>query len=138
MNYIDENGSLYEVYFNCCSLLQVTVTDHHGRRTKFAGVTGSKTEEVVQQRLDAYAIKHGLVAYPDVICADCAERTGKRMRPGHVASFYPGLCGICGILKVVTQPRDFGHWRTVEELKALYRVAHRGGDWRGTNTRGTE
>lgn len=124
--FVDECGRLYEVCWNCRGLMQVTVTDAT-TRTKFAAITGSKTAEVVQQRLNAYALKHGFVAYPDVVCTDCAMRTGKTWPEGHVATFYPGICGICGIMSIVTQPRDWGHWRTAEELNALHRVAHEGG-----------
>lgn len=122
MNYIDANGRLYEVCFNCSNLMQVTVTDH-GRRTKFAGVTGSKTEEVVQQRLDAYASEHGLVAYPNVVCADCMQRIGKVWPPGHIAAFYPAVCDACGQPVTCTEIRDWGHLHTVDEFKAFYRVA---------------
>jgi hypothetical protein len=132
LTWIDDCGRLYEVCWNCRNLIQVTRTDlavdfHHGRRTRFDKITGSRRTEVVQQRLDAYALKHGLVAYPDVVCDDCARRIGKTWPTGHIATFYTSECNVCGIIKVVTECRDWGYLKTIEELKALHRVVHEGG-----------
>jgi hypothetical protein len=125
LTYVDECGRLYEVCFNCRNSFQVTVTDvaDRWRRTKLVGVTGSKRPEVVEQRLAAYALKHDLVVYPDVICADCAQRAGKQMAEGHIATFYPAICDACGELVTCTEIRDYNHLKTVAELIAFHRIA---------------
>ena len=126
--FIDENGNRYELALEPgYNIWYVCRYGANGSRSRFGAVPGSKDRDKAAARLNKYALQTGLVIYPDVICNDCAERAGKRMAEGHVACFYPGICGVCGILKVVTQPRDYGHFSTVENLKALYRVVHEGG-----------
>lgn len=47
--------------------------------------------------------------YPDYVCTDCAVAHGGKMPKGHCATWHEGKCGVCGLIKPVTEPRDFGH-----------------------------
>lgn len=46
--------------------------------------------------------------YPQWVCSDCAVAAGGKLR-GAGATWHEGKCGVCGVTKSVTQPRDFGH-----------------------------
>jgi hypothetical protein len=46
--------------------------------------------------------------YPQWVCSDCAVAAGGKKR-GENATWHEGKCGICGLTKGVTEPRDFGH-----------------------------
>jgi hypothetical protein len=56
--------------------------------------------------------------YPDWVCADCGKRFGNRKDSG-IATWHINECGICGMYKPVTEPRDFGHLRAGWVNKAL-------------------
>ena len=46
---------------------------------------------------------------PDWVCFRCADDLGATMPKGHVATWHPDTCGICGKENVsCTEPRDFG------------------------------
>lgn len=52
------------------------------------------------------------INYPTWICYDCGEKYGRGMAPGHVMTWHPDTCDICGRQEVAcTEPRDFGHLR---------------------------
>ena len=50
------------------------------------------------------------ITNPELICADCGERYGRRAVG--MATFHIDECGICGQEKAVTQPRDYGYLQT--------------------------
>jgi len=41
------------------------------------------------------------------VCYDCGVKHGRRV-PG-LATWHEGRCCVCGEMKTVTEPRDFGH-----------------------------
>ena len=45
--------------------------------------------------------------YPGLICASCARKNGGHWPDGHLASVGPGVCGWCGEIGIVTEPRDW-------------------------------
>lgn len=45
--------------------------------------------------------------YPVSICGSCGVKHGRR--EAGIATFYAGVCGVCGKSCVVTEPRDYGH-----------------------------
>jgi len=45
--------------------------------------------------------------YPAWICASCGLKHGNR--PAGVATWHLDKCGVCGEMRSVTEPRDFGH-----------------------------
>lgn len=48
--------------------------------------------------------------YPLWICHDCGMKARKRPLPeGSVATFHKAKCDVCGEIKAVTQPRDYGY-----------------------------
>ncbi len=55
--------------------------------------------------------------YPMWICADCGEKYGNR--PFGVSTWHEDVCGVCGLVVAVTEPRDCGHlkdeWRVMLE-----------------------
>ena len=55
--------------------------------------------------------------YPAWVCAECGERYGRR--PCGIATWHEDVCGVCGQVRAVTEPRDFGHltdeWRRARE-----------------------
>ena len=123
MNYVDEKGNKYALTYRF-GVWYVWMYGQEARR--FKEIPGSKDQGKVAIRLNAYALAHNLIVYPDVICSDCAQRAGKCMVVGHIATYYPAICGICGELVTCTKPRDYNHWNSVEELKALYRAYNEG------------
>jgi hypothetical protein len=128
MVYIDENGNRYELVLEPgYKVWYVARFEPTGAHSRFGAVPGSKDYDRAAARLNKYALATGLVIYPDVICDDCAERIGKRMAEGHIATWYPAICGVCNKLVSCSEPRDWGHFSRPEELKALYRVAKEGG-----------
>jgi hypothetical protein len=48
--------------------------------------------------------------YPSTICRTCGINHGRRHTG--IATWYPGICGVCGSITHVTEPRDFGHLNT--------------------------
>ncbi len=48
-----------------------------------------------------------LKTYPEWCCDRCAGETGNRMPEEHLATYHIGECDICGIMKEVTEPRDY-------------------------------
>jgi hypothetical protein len=47
--------------------------------------------------------------YPSWTCKECGLKHGSGQRA--VSCWHFGQCDVCGILDVVTEPRDFGHFR---------------------------
>jgi hypothetical protein len=47
----------------------------------------------------------------DFCCHDCAIKAGGRMPTGHIATYHDGVCDVCGVLKTVTEPRDYRYPR---------------------------
>lgn len=45
--------------------------------------------------------------YPEWVCFECGKKYGKRIPS--CCSIHIGVCGVCGELLAVTEPRDFGH-----------------------------
>lgn len=54
-----------------------------------------------------YAPKSKAKAYPKWICDDCAEKAGGWAEPEDICTYHKDLCGVCGELKAVTEPRDW-------------------------------
>ena len=46
---------------------------------------------------------------PSLVCASCAEKAGGRVPDGHMPTYHYGICDVCGVLRAVTAPRDFGY-----------------------------
>ena len=125
--YIDEKGSRYELSLEPGYKVWFVLKVHDWSAARFKEIPGSKNRDKVEARLNKWALRHSWVVYPDVLCGDCAKRIGKTWPTGHIATFYTSECNVCGIIKVVTACRDWGHLKTIEELKALHRVVHEGG-----------
>jgi hypothetical protein len=53
--------------------------------------------------------------YPAWVCQDCALANGGRIIPGHVSTHHDGKCDLCGQVKSVTEPRDYGHLPKLEK-----------------------
>jgi hypothetical protein len=47
--------------------------------------------------------------YPAWICRPCGETHGRRTPEGHISTWHEDICGICGNVTEVSEPRDFGH-----------------------------
>ena len=47
--------------------------------------------------------------YPDWICRPCGQAHGRGMSASHVSTWHEDLCGVCGKVTLVSEPRDFGH-----------------------------
>jgi len=47
------------------------------------------------------------MTYPKWVCMDCGKKHGRGL-PG-IACWNILNCGVCGEIKAVTEPRDFGH-----------------------------
>jgi hypothetical protein len=45
--------------------------------------------------------------YPEWVCNPCGRKYGNG--PVALATWHQDVCGICGELTGVTEPRDFGH-----------------------------
>lgn len=45
---------------------------------------------------------------PQWVCTDCAIAAGGKMSRG-IATWHNGYCDVCGHVKAITQPRDFGY-----------------------------
>lgn len=44
---------------------------------------------------------------PAWVCADCGDQWGDGFPQDHLATWHQDKCGVCGEIKVVTEPRDF-------------------------------
>lgn len=53
---------------------------------------------------------------PPVVCNECASKRGAQIPEGHIPTYYTSVCGICGKLKDVTQPRDYGNHRKLLKI----------------------
>jgi len=49
-------------------------------------------------------------AYPDDVCADCAERRGWKT-PDRTIQWRRGRCGLCGLDRPVTPMHSYGYPR---------------------------
>jgi hypothetical protein len=125
MTYIDEYGNRYTIAREGGYGWFVLQT-YDTAQSRFKGVVGSKDFGKITDRLNKYACDNGWIHYPDVICSTCAQASGKIWPEGHLATFYAAPCDICKEVVTVTQPRDWGHWKSAAELKALYRIAKGG------------
>jgi hypothetical protein len=124
--YVDQEGSRYLLVQDPFSMAYY-VRRVHGRATsRCKEITGSKDKEKVELRLSAYAKKHEWIPYPAAICSECAQALGKTWPEGHIATFYTVTCDVCGETVTCTEPRDWGHFNTVEEFQALYQRAKGG------------
>jgi len=47
--------------------------------------------------------------YPPWTCSDCAYKAGGKWKDKHIATFHQNICPVCGELKSVTEPRDYGY-----------------------------
>lgn len=127
VDYIDKEGNRYTVALSLdTKKYQAVVVIPKSRCRRLDAIARHKEASKVQEALDSYAQKHDWLPYPTVVCDSCAKASGKTWPDGHIATFYPGICGVCGIMSTVTEPRDWGHFNTTEELKALYQVALNG------------
>jgi len=45
---------------------------------------------------------------PSAVCWECGTKYGCKVRDG-VSSYHIDKCGVCGVTKEVTEPRDFGY-----------------------------
>jgi len=123
MIYIDENGDRYVLVLEPGYKVWYVLRLCNSQQFRVKEIPGSKDCGVAEARLVQYALKHGWVVYPDVVCGTCMQRAGTVWPTGHIATFYPGICGLCGELVTVTEMRDWRHAQTQEEYRALYRVA---------------
>ena len=48
-----------------------------------------------------------LKPYPSLICSDCGKKYGKYSVG--CSSMHKNTCGVCGEIKQVTEPRDWGY-----------------------------
>ena len=55
--------------------------------------------------------------YPSWVCAECAQKAGGRFPEGYQATWCEEKCGVCGEVKSVTDPRNFGYPDFTEEKK---------------------
>ena len=56
---------------------------------------------------------------PEWVCDDCGAKFGKWWVDGnyvgpssHCATYHAGECDVCGQVRSVTEPRDFGYLRS--------------------------
>jgi|AntRauTorckE6833_2_1112554.scaffolds.fasta_scaffold00300_12 hypothetical protein len=54
---------------------------------------------------------------PAWVCFDCAEKRGARVPEGHIVTVNILECGLCGEVKEVTEPRDFGKTRNLLKIE---------------------
>ena len=47
--------------------------------------------------------------YPSWVCKECAETAGGRIPEDHCYTMHEDKCGVCGEVKAVTEPRDYGY-----------------------------
>ena len=62
--------------------------------------------------------------YPGWTCHDCAVEAGGMFPPGHVATWHPDICPVCGDTRGVTEPRDYGYpkyKKVVKDWSDLYK-----------------
>ena len=45
--------------------------------------------------------------YPAWVCYACGTKYGTRIPV--MDTWHTGRCGVCGVMAVVTEPRDYGH-----------------------------
>ena len=50
-----------------------------------------------------------MVRQPDWCCSDCGRTYGKRLP--ECATYHDAVCGVCGVWRSVTEPRDYGYLR---------------------------
>ena len=50
--------------------------------------------------------------YPELVCQDCGTIYGRKPA-GDGATWHLGECGVCGDIRAVTEPSDFGQLRPV-------------------------
>lgn len=55
--------------------------------------------------------------YPDWCCHECAMANGGRIVPGHMATYHEEVCGVCKLVKAVTEPRDY-RWPKFKKVKS--------------------
>lgn len=53
--------------------------------------------------------QYGMSPYPEWVCKDCAYKAGGVSPRGMVSTFHRGKCDVCGEIKSVTEPRDYGY-----------------------------
>jgi len=53
-------------------------------------------------------------AYPSWVCSECGKKCGNRA-PGEGSTWHAGKCDVCGREANVTEPRDFGHVKYLDE-----------------------
>ena len=63
----------------------------------------------VDKRLEAQRAKYykEMGGQPVWVCSDCGDLYGRK--PMGTATFHEGTCEVCGEIKSVTEPRDFGY-----------------------------
>ena len=56
---------------------------------------------------------------PAWVCSACGSKYGTRIPV--MATWHMGRCGVCGVMAVVTEPRDYGHlqpgWRDEPQVE---------------------
>ncbi len=58
--------------------------------------------------------------YPSWVCIDCVKLV-RGYLPNRISCWHIDPCGICGKLKPVTEPRDFGHFSD-DEIKLMRKI----------------
>jgi hypothetical protein len=51
--------------------------------------------------------------YPEWVCRPCGWQYGRFPKMDRISAWHEGTCGICGQRAPVTEPRDFGHLRSL-------------------------
>ena len=51
--------------------------------------------------------------YPAWVCRPCGWQHGRFPKMDRISAWHEGTCGICGQRGPVTEPRDFGHLRSL-------------------------
>jgi hypothetical protein len=69
----------------------------------------------VDKRLEAQ-----LGNQPVWVCSDCGDLYGRR--PMGTATFHEGTCEVCGEIKSVTEPRDFGYLKPEWIMHRRYKL----------------
>lgn len=64
--------------------------------------------------------------YPDLICWDCVERTGKELVGKMKVAESEANCGICKCKGIVVSPKDVGHFTSEQLAKARAEVKRLG------------
>lgn len=59
--------------------------------------------------MDCDARAKSVKDYPVWMCVACAVDAGWETKERHIATYHQGLCEVCGVVKPVTEPRDFGY-----------------------------